>query len=215
MVDSGSDAFPTLYVEGAPDFFFVEELRSKYGIASSWQTKAKNGFPSVMRVARDAVVRRGTSAVGILVDTDSCLSARWDEIDVHFKRPEIIDKRAISLPDRPCSNGTIIEQDDGFPRIGIWLMPNNASPGELENFVVDMVPRDNPIWPRAENYIDGIQKDLDLFEPDKTDRAKLYAWLATCKKPPYIGSAISNGELEWQVDNCQTFVDWLERLFRD
>lgn len=213
MADQQRGASPTLYVEGDADFHFVEELRKKYSVNSSWRTEAKTGFASVMKVARDAVVKRGAPTVGIVVDADLNLDCRWDEIAKHFARPEVVNKRAISLPNRPCRRGTIIEQDAGFPRIGIWVMPNNSLPGELEDFVVKMVPTKDAIWRKTEHYVNGIACDDRRFEPEKTDRAKLYAWLATCQKPPYIGFAISNCELNVQTPNCQLFVDWLTRLF--
>ena len=213
MADQGLDASPTLYVEGDADFHFVEELRKKYSVSSSWRTEAKTGFASVMKVARDAVVKRGAPTVGIVVDADFNLDCRWGEIAEHFARPEVMNKREISLPNRPCQQGTIIDEDAGFPRIGIWVMPNNSSTGELEDFVVQMVPAGNVIWQKTKHYINGIPCHERPFDPEKTDRAKLYAWLATCKKPPYIGFAISNRELNVQTPNCQLFVDWLTRLF--
>ena len=35
-------------------------------------------------------------------------------------------------------------------------MPNNTSPGELENFVSEMIPNDDPVWRLSKDYIDGI-----------------------------------------------------------
>ena len=63
----------------------------------------------------------------------------------HFDLPE--------LPDQPEPSGTIIE---GRLRIGIWLMPDNRSTGELEDFVGSMIPSGDPVWPLSEAYIDGI-----------------------------------------------------------
>ena len=166
-----------------------------------------------MKAAREAVVVRGAPPVGIVVDADATPSCRWDEIIDHFSKPEVADKRTILLPAQPCPDGTIVEQADGFPRIGVWVMPDNILPGELEDFVCKMVRHDDPIWPKSQNYVNAIPHHEQRFEPGKIDRATLYAWLATCKKPPYIGFAINNCELDWNTPNCQTFVRWLEDLF--
>ena len=55
-------------------------------------------------------------------------------------------------------NGAIMA---GQPSIGVWLMPDNQSTGELEDFVAQMIPPGDPVWPRSEYYIEGIP------EPDR------------------------------------------------
>lgn len=32
-------------------------------------------------------------------------------------------------------------------------MPNNYSPGELEDFIRELIPGKDPTWPRAKHYI--------------------------------------------------------------
>ncbi len=60
-----------------------------------------------------------------------------------------------AMPKGPASAGTIVQ---GVPRIGIWLMPNNKTAGELEDFVAALIPGDDPVWPRSQAYIDEIPK---------------------------------------------------------
>ena len=57
---------------------------------------------------------------------------------------------------RPDRDGTIILETEDLPRVGVWLMPDNESAGELEDFVARMIPGDDPVWPLSESYIEGI-----------------------------------------------------------
>lgn len=62
-------------------------------------------------------------------------------------------------------------------------MPDNRSPGELEDFVQTMIPGDDPVWPRSKQYIDDIPDTLRKFKPKKKSRAELYPGVtvpATC-----------------------------------
>lgn len=146
-------------------------------------------------------------AVGVLVDADADPGVCWNELVKGFSRTPI------SFPATPNPAGLIIPEQPGVPRVGVWMMPDNQSAGELEDFVRQMMPVAAPVWPEAQRYIDNIPPDLRRFAPDKTDKAKLYAWLATLKEPARMGVAIGDGDLETTGPLCQTFTTWLQQLF--
>ena len=91
-------------------------------------------------------------------------------------------------------------------------MPNNRSPGELEDFVKTMLPDGDPVWPSSEAYIDGIEEEHRKFRK-KVLRAKVHAWLATRKQPGRMGAAIKEGDLEIDGAMAVSFADWLRRMF--
>ena len=93
-------------------------------------------------------------------------------------------------------------------------MPDNKSNGELENFVVQMIPDTDIVWPLAQNYINGIPKSSRKFRASKLQRAKLHAWLATREIPGRIGAAIRRGDLETDGKLAQLFVNWLKSLYQ-
>ena len=119
----------------------------------------------------------------------------------------------IPFPASPDPTGVIIPEGPGQPRVGVWMMPDNQSAGELEDFVRQMMPVAAPVWPEAQRYIDNIPPGLRRFAPDKTDKAKLYAWLATLKEPARMGAAISDGDLETTGPLGQAFTSWLADRF--
>ena len=76
-----------------------------------------------------------------------------------------------------------------------------------------MIPAEDPVWPRAQGYIDGIPKEDRKFTEKKTQRAKLHAWLATREDPRFMGAAIGAYDLEVDGNLSTTFADWLRQLF--
>ena len=83
-----------------------------------------------------------------------------------------------------------------MPRVGIWLMPDNQSLGELEDFVAQMIPDNDPVWPLSQDYISRIPEEHREFAENKTSTAEVYAWLATREDPRQMGAAIGARDLE-------------------
>ena len=100
-----------------------------------------------------------------------------------------------------------------MPRVGVWLMPDNQSPGELEDFVAQMIPDGDPVWPLSQDYIDGIPVSDRKFAHGKTLRAKIHAWLAAREDPRQMGLAIRARDLDIGGDLCTRFTAWLDMLF--
>ena len=193
-------------VEGQDDFHVVDHLRHRHWTnddAPSFEIVVKNNDVDLLKSISGEIKTEGREAIGILIDTDDDLASRWQS--VRGRLPE-----SFTLPDRPTPGGTII---DATPRIGVWLMPDNASPGELEDFVQRMIPTDDAVWPLAEQYINAIPAPDRKFPPGKISRAKLYAWLAACRDPRRMGEAIRTRDLATDGPLCQQFVGWLRRLF--
>ena len=87
--------------------------------------------------------------------------------------------------------------------------------GELEDFVLEMVPKDDPILPKVKNFIDSITADDQAFSPNKRNKAVIHAWLATRSQPGQMGSAIQRNDLQINGELCRKFVAWIERLFSE
>ena len=159
----------------------------------------------ISAIRQEATTRR--RAMGVLIDADADPTQCWEELATGFSRT------TVSFPNTPNPAGVIIPEQPGQPRIGVWMMPDNQSAGELEDFVRQMIPSAAPVWPEAQRYIDNIPPGIREFAPDKTDKAKLYAWLSTRREPSRMGAAIGDGDLETTGPLCQTFITWLADLF--
>ena len=145
-------------------------------------------------------------AMGVVLDADDSIEDRWRAVANRLKQANI------ELPSAPKPSGTIL---DGEPRVGVSLMPNNQSEGELEDFVAQMIPTPDPVWPRAQSYINGIPESDRKFPAEKILRARVHAWLAARREPRQMGQAVRANDLDIEVAICQGFVDWLRRLFGD
>ena len=92
-------------------------------------------------------------------------------------------------------------------------MPDNESHGELEDFVVQMIPEDDPVWPLSKCYIEGIPEAHRKFSEKKKLRAQLYAWLAAREDPRLMGVAIRANDLDVDGTLSRRFAAWLTNLF--
>ena len=208
-----SDSHPrVLLVEGPDDKHVVIHLSERSGLTQNFVIVEKEGINSLLDSIEVEVDIPGRTVLGIMLDANDDLDARWQAVtdrlnrlrqEDHFELPE--------LPEQPNPSGTIIE---GRLRIGIWLMPDNSSTGELEDFVGSMIPSGDPVWPLAEAYIEGIPPAERKFAPGKTQRAKVHAWLATREEPRRMGLAIKARDLVTDAANTAAFVGWLRTLFQ-
>ena len=193
-----------LLVEGQDDKHVVRHLCLRSQSIPQFCTLDKDGFPGLLPGISLEIKVPGRKVVGIVVDANSNLQSRWDAVCNRLKAVNI------QPPDTPDPTGTIISS---APRIGIWLMPNNQSPGELEDFVQEMIPVGDPVWPMSKAYIQGIPDTERKFTNSKILKAKLYAWLATRGTPGRMGLAIKTGDLLVDKELSIEFMAWLRRLF--
>ncbi len=169
--------------------------------------KNKGGIEKILDEIWLDIFSPGLKAIGILVDANDNIDSRWQAVRDKLKQENVI------LPSLPSLDGTIIPATDERPRIGVWLMPDNQSRGELEDFVAKMIPRNDPVWPLSKRYIDGIPDADRKFAEKKILRAQVHAWLATRKSPRPMGSAIRAQDLDVTGPLCTAFETWLRKLF--
>ncbi len=193
-----------LLVEGVDDRHVVSHISGQSSGSLDFQIRDKNGYANLKRAIRPEAKVSGRMALGIVVDADEDPQGRWKAIRDQFS------SIGITVPLRMDPDGTIIDHE---PRVGIWLMPNNRDPGELEDFVKMLIPDTDPVWPMAQRYIVGIPANARKFTPKKVSRAQIHAWLATRKEPRKMGVAIGAGDLSIEAPFASRLTGWLERLF--
>lgn len=149
------------------------------------------------------------TVLGVMLDANDHPAGRWQAMADRLR------KAGIALPSFPQPEGVVMDSVPslGLPRVGVWMMPNNESPGELENFLAEMIPEDDAVWPLARAYINGIPPDHREFQEGKTLRAQIHAWLAAREDPRPPGLAIGTHDLEIGRPLCVRFTAWLRQLF--
>ena len=203
-------SLPTaMLVEGNDDFNVVWRIAEISDIPQ-FHIQQAEGIDNLLDRIENQINLPGRQALGILVDANDDLPARWQAIS-HRLAP-----LGITLPQTPDPAGTIIpaQSEDDLPRIGIWLWPDNRSPGELEDFIISLIPENDPVWPLSEDYINNIlARQLNKFTPGKKSRAQVHAWLAVRQDPRRMGQAIEYGDLNPTAPPFAAFATWLTRLF--
>ena len=200
---SGDDC--VLLVEGLDDKHVVRHLSDRQEETPIICIFDKGGIEGLLEDIGLELQVPGRRALGIVADANEDVNARWSSVANRLREEDI------EVPDYPGAEGTII---NGSPRVGIWLMPDNSSSGELEDFVAEMVPDDDPIWPRARRYIDCIPEADRKFTEKKIQRARIHAWLAAREDPRRMGAAIGAHDLRVDGALSTTFAEWLRQLFR-
>ena len=198
-----------MLVEGNDDFNVVYRIAEMSSIPQFHIYEA-GGIDNLLSRIYTQVNVSGRQALGTLVDANDDINARWQAVS-HRLAP-----LGITLPRTPDPAGTIIpaQSEDDLPRIGIWLWPDNRNPGELEDFIISLIPQNDPIWPLSEDYINTIlTRHLNKFTPGKKSRAQVHAWLAVREDPRRMGQAIQYGDLNPNAPPFAAFATWLTRLF--
>ena len=202
-----------LVVEGQNDEHLVLHLcrQADPELGHKFNFHNAQGRMGVINSARNLVSQPDLAGVGFVLDGDETPQEHWRQV---------IERVAVAYPDLelpavPEHSGTIIAEDPnvGNPRIGIWVMPDNQSAGELEDFVALMIPEYDPVWPRSQAYIAGIPLSDRKFAENKIAKSEVHAWLAARRFPGLMGIAVREGDLTTDNPLCQRFLAWLTRLF--
>lgn len=203
-----------IFVEGKDDQHVVCHIIAKSRLGGlDISVVDKEGINNLLDALSADSKQPERLAVGFVLDANDRPEDRWKAVINQFE------KGGIEFPRHICPNGTIVEAnlEKRLPRIGVWLMPYNdlEQCGALEDFVLEMVPKDDPILPKVENFIDGIIADDQALFPNKINKAVIRVWLATRSQPGQMGSAIQRNDLQINGEVCKKFVTWIERLFSE
>jgi hypothetical protein len=149
-------------------------------------------------------------AVGVLVDADLDIAARWQSLADRLKG-----LKYAGVPDAPPAEGVILDGDENLPPFGVWLMPDNTLPGMLEDFIELLVPpeREN-LWQMAVSAIKAIPPAERPFG-DKIAKARIHTYLAWQERPgvPY-GIAIREKFLAAKSPQAAGLVAWMRKLYQ-
>ena len=175
---------------------------------SAFDIKRRRGAQEAISSFRSELKVSNREAVGLIVDADGDPIARWSEIAT------ILSERYLNIPATPDTNGTVLRQKNE-PNAGIWLMPDNQSPGEFEHFLINTLNLDDPHWPLAQRYVSDATMVRNLFEENRTVKAEFRAWLAVRREPGLLGEAVRAGDLNDKNDCVDALRAWLGRLHTD
>jgi hypothetical protein len=118
------------------------------------------------------------------------------------------------LPNKLPAQGLIADNPEG-QRLGLWVMPDNLSPGSLETFLRHLVPDDaEPVWRHAIESVLSARKMGASCKQHHIEKANLYTWLAWQDEPGYPpGTALKRKILDPRSQSARSFVTWFRMLY--
>lgn len=200
-----------LFVEGPDDGALVNALvkrltgtelaqrpylvrTSDQGAGASWTTREFEDY-----VAEDQPGAR----IGLIVDRDSAANDKWPTVSAILRR------LGLDTRDGPGAAGAIV---DG--RHGIWMWPDNVSLGDLETFVVGIIPQ-APILAYATEACRIAKNEhaaeYELHHARKAALKVRSVWRDASAAGGY-GHLVRNLPLT-QTPACDAFIAWFRTLF--
>ncbi len=193
-----------LLLEGKEDGHVFYHLLNHYKISEQVKTKEAGSIGELKNEFQAKLVSSEIKLLGIVVDADSDLQARWDSL-----RNIMISAGYNSVPMMPDVNGTIVKQQEKIT-VGIWLMPDNILPGMIEDFIKFLVPEDDVLWPLAEDVVQRVIETDQKFRPSYKSKAHLHTWLAWQEEPGSpMGQAITKRYLNADEIHAQKLIAWI------
>jgi hypothetical protein len=198
-------ALKKLLVEGNDDKHVVATLCQVYNLPDSFRIIDKNGISNLLETIKLELETSDLETLGILVDADTDLQARWQSLH------NILTREGYSVPTEPTLAGTILHAEDK-PTVGVWLMPDNHLPGMLEDFAAMLIPDDDVLLPYARECVQQLPERR--FSDGLRAKADIHTWLAWQPEPGKpLGTAITARYLNPESAQAQVFITWLRALF--
>lgn len=201
-----------LLVEGPDDEHVVKHICGNRQVGRLDEIIAVGGVESLIdSLAIRLKASEDGDVVGVIVDADTDLASRWNAI-----RCRLVCLGYIDVPMNPISDGTILDppSDVMLPRIGIWIMPDNKTPGILEDFLRFLIPAESKLFEHVQLSVDSIPTDELRFKDLARPKVDIHTWLAWQNEPGKpLGTAITARFLDPDAAPVDEFVSWLKRLF--
>jgi len=202
-----------LLVEGNDDQHVVWALCEKHNVPKSFDVIDCGSIDNVLKEFKLRLKLADiNSRIGIVVDADVNLKSRWDSVVAILKNMGKYECDNIVLP----QDGLILEPTDScYPKVGVWLMPNNNQNGMLEDFVVALATPDDVLMKKSEDVLTELEAEgIQKYKPVHRSKAKIHTYLAWQDVPGRpMGQAITANILNSDSELAMKFANWLKEMF--
>lgn len=203
-----------LLVEGKNDRHVIWALCQQHQLPETFSVEVPQedddpGIEALLSGLSARLKEKNLQTLGIVVDADRDLSARWQAL-----RDRLSASGYQDIPTSPPAEGWVYAPPE-LPRVGVWVMPDNQLPGMLEDFVAHLIPSDDALRPKAEAILQEIERDcLNCYTSVHRPKALIHTWLAWQETPGMpMGQAITARVLSYDSAIALVFVAWLKRKF--
>lgn len=202
----------TLLVEGKTDMHVVLALCEHYKVPQNFDVRDCDGTSNLMEILKLTLTNPSyLKTIGIILDADNDLTARLDQIR------NILNPHGYKIPKALSAKGLVCTSSDViYPKLGLWLMPDNVNLGMIEDFALSMTPNDDLLMAEAEAELQRIeQSGINQYQRAHHSKAKIHTYLAWQNNPGNpIGTSITKRVLNPDYPMAENFVkNWLIPLF--
>ncbi len=201
-----------LLVEGPDDEHVVKHICGNRNVGRIDEIIAVGGVDTLIE---SLTIRLKASEdgdiVGVIVDADTDLESRWNAV-----RSRLVGLDYTDVPLHPQQGGTILDPPIGsmLPRFGVWLMPDNKTPGILEDFLQFLIPAGSKLFEHVKSSVESIPEDERRFTELARPKVDIHTWLAWQDEPGKpLGIAITAKYLDSHTATVDVFISWLNRRF--
>ncbi|WP_338876931.1 DUF3226 domain-containing protein [Spirosoma sp. SC4-14] len=198
-----------LLVEGHNDQHVAWAICRQHHIAETFDVIDCKSISNLKQMF-SVYLKQGTNtAVGIIIDADQNLDARWASIS------GILIDSGYMVPTTLPNSGLILPAHTIFPVVGIWIMPDNTSIGMLEDFITNLIPDTDPLKAYVNVALNTLeQTGHHRYNVIHRSKAYVHTFLSWQEDPGTpMGQAITKHYLDHNAAQCINFIDWLNALF--
>ncbi len=234
-----SDKTGLLLVEGSNDKRFFEEFCKKCNldtevlVAPPRELTAGDAYDSKQgcikhlplqfkRLRNGAITR-----LGLVLDADQIsdgggFAKTIEQIAATIQVAATIDPKLgfAAHPTSLSNGGLIFPNNNGLADFGVWIMPNNASEGILEDWISQTILKEgkaHTLLTHAESTVAALPNILGItpFTPSQRKKAEIATWLAWQEKPGMGLSYTIKAELLDQTTlQYIGLEEWLKHVFQ-
>lgn len=202
-----------LLVEGNDDQHVVWALCQKHSVPETFDVLDCGSVENVLKEFKLRLrLADNNHRIAIVVDADMNMKSRWESIISMLKDTGKYDCDNIVLP----KDGLVLESTDkSYPKVGIWLMPDNNQSGMLEDFMAALATPDDALMKKSEDVLTEIENEgIQKYKPVHRSKAKIHTYLAWQDVPGRpMGQAITANILDSNSDVAVKFAEWLKGMF--
>jgi hypothetical protein len=226
-----------LYVEGFGDKIFFESITKKLNVfsgvnkvdvqKSEIKVEEKRGVPNLKKNIDKELMEQlktgGITHFGIVIDADCAMNGNKDggfvktlksvsniilDMGYGYEQPTQIKQN--------INSGFVFENNNGLPKIGLWIMPDNQNDGMFEDFVIANMKKDSKkLNAYAKEIVDGLHdkklaSEEELFKKHHVSKAQVGTWNAWQKDP---NSPIKIGHIDENTEQVKQLIAWLKKIY--
>lgn len=189
-----------LAVEGKDEINFFSALLQHLeiddiqleGVGGKYQFRHK--IPALIKIPGFSEI----TSLGIIRDADEDVENAFRSIS------DLVRRNNLTPPNNPN------EFSDANPRVGIFLMPDNANTGMLEDLCLHCI-EDPQINPCIDNYISCIEEHG--YKPGNLSKAKSQVYLAAMSEiANSVGVGAQKGYWDFNSPSLSQLIDFLKGI---